>query len=63
MGKQVQGNLNKALKSLRHRRAGLHYTLACMRMFPTVSQIQCNLFIMKGIMVLNQFYTGIPLNF
>ena len=63
MGKQVQGNLKVALKSLRHGRPGLHCTLACVGIVPTVSQIWCNLFIMKVIMVLNQFYTGIPLSF
>ena len=60
MGKQVQGNLKAALKILRHGRPGLHYTLACVGILPTVSQVWYNHFIMKVIMVLNQFYTGIP---
>lgn len=60
IGKQIQGNLKEGLKSLRHRRPGLHYTLAHVGTLIAIPKIQYNLFIMKVIMVLNQFYMGIP---
>lgn len=59
-GKADPKGFKGGLKRLRHRRPGFHVTLVPVGMLTAVPQIQYNLFIMKVIMVLNQFYMGIP---